>query len=189
MVEHGSVAAGDPATAAAVAAAAVHVVASCGARALLPEAVDAQAGLPEGTTRAVFPDDDGLLAAVMDRLVQIDGTIWTELGGVTPMDTTGFAARVAGWVQLAVEREPVASRARIELFLAAPKRAAAGHHAIIDVMGVILDVLGVTDPSTRARHVVDFVSGTVMHHLSVRSDEPIDRGAVQRAVHGLLTAR
>lgn len=183
MVTEGSMVAAD------IASAAVHLVASCGVRGLQAEAVDALAGVPEGTTRSAFPNDEELLAAVIDRLVQVDGQIWTDLGGVTPTSTADFADRVAGWVQRAIESEPVASRTRVELFLAAPERASSGHHAIIDVMGVILDVLGVSEPGSRAKSVVDFVSGTVMHHLSVRSDEPIDRAGVQRAVHALVTGR
>lgn len=169
-----------------VAAAAMRVVAHSGVRGLTHCAVDAEAGLPSGSAHARFATLDELISGVIDQLTAVDGAIWTELGGVTPSDKADFADRIARWVQLAVEREPVASRARLELFFAAPSRAAVGHYAIVDVMGVILDVLGVPEPGQRARLIVDLVSGTVMHHVAVRADEPVDTASLAAAVLRVL---
>jgi len=169
--------------------AAVRVLADRGGLGLTPEAVDVEAGVPPGTTAGLIGTSEDLVASVVDRLVASDGSLWTELGGLTPDSLDAFADRMSRWVELALGRERVSSRARVQLFLAGTQRAALGHHAILDVAAVVLDVLGVRDPATRARSVVDFVSGTVLHHFSVRSDEPFDRECFAAAVRRLVVAR
>ncbi len=169
--------------------AAVRVLAEASVPGLTPAAVDHASGLPEGTTAAEFASTRELLDGVTDRLVEMDGALWTELGGLTPDSVADLADRMAGWVELALTREPVAMRARMHFFLGAGELAAHGHYAILDVAIVLLDVLGIPEPARRTRLMMDLVAGTLLHHVSVRSDEPFVRAEFAAAVRGVLAGR
>jgi len=172
----------------AVVEAAVRVLADRGVAGLSDHAVDAECALPAGTTRTFFPDLPSLVTAIVDDLIRRDGEIWTSLGSLTPTSVADFADRIAGWVERALA-DLVGARARIQLFLGAPERAAAGHAAILEVLVVVLDVLRVPQPHDRGRLVVDLVSGTVLHHGSVRRSEPFDPPTFAAGVRRLLAAR
>lgn len=180
---------GDGETRTAISEAAVRVLAGRGIGGLTHSAVDAEADLPDGASAAHYPDRDDLVGAVVTQLVAIDGSLWTQAGDLTPKSTAEFAQRMARWVELALTTQPVAGRARLELFVGEPKRAAAGHQAILEVAVVVLDVLGVKDPAAKARLVVDLVSGTMTHHLTVRADESFDAGSFERGLARLLADR
>lgn len=173
----------------AIAESAVRVVAAAGMAGLTHAAVDADASLTPGITAGLYETPADLVGVVVDRLIALDGALWTASGDLTPDSPAQFAERMARWVELALTTQAVACRARIHLFLAAGARAAVGHHAILEVAAVVLDVLKVPEPARRARLVVDLVSGAVMHHISVRADEPFDADAFAGGVRRILAAR
>ncbi|GHJ48226.1 hypothetical protein Cs7R123_55680 [Catellatospora sp. TT07R-123] len=59
--------------------AAIAVLGTRGLRALTHRAVDAQAGLPEGSTSNGYRTRDALVGAVLDRLVEIETQVWQRL--------------------------------------------------------------------------------------------------------------
>lgn len=93
------------------------------------------------------------------------------------------------WVELALGTQREAGLARLELFLGDPKRAAGGHLDIVEMTAVVLDVLGVAEPGGKARLVIDLVSGTMAHYLTVRADESFDAAAFEQGVLRLVSNR
>lgn len=174
---------------AAIGEAAVRVLAGRGIRGFTHDVVDAESGLPEGASAALYPDRDDLIGAAVSHLVVLDGQLWTQIGQLTPDSVEQFAQRVTRWVELALGTQREAGLARLELFLGDPKRAAGGHLDIVEMTAVVLDVLGVAEPGGKARLVIDLVSGTMAHYLTVRADESFDAAAFEQGVLRLVSNR
>jgi DNA-binding transcriptional regulator YbjK len=68
--------------------AAMAVLANAGGRGLTHRAVDAQAQVPQGTTKNYFPTRDALLRAVAERCSEL----WHAVPGPTPTDRAGLHA-------------------------------------------------------------------------------------------------
>ncbi|HEX6498550.1 MAG TPA: TetR family transcriptional regulator [Micromonosporaceae bacterium] len=69
--------------------AAITVLGTRGLRQLTHRAVDAEAGLPEGSTSNMFRTREALISGVLDRLVELETAAWQRLA-------SGSAAAVAG---------------------------------------------------------------------------------------------
>jgi len=167
--------------------AALAVVGETGVSGLSWEQIDERAGLAAGTTKSLYPTIDLLVEAMLVRLITLDGEAWLSTGtALNPTSTREFADRMAALTVSHVELIGGATRARLALFLGQPQAMAQGQAALLDVITVILDTIGVPDPATRSRHVADLVGGTALHALTVRRDEPIDQAALAAAFWRLL---
>lgn len=167
--------------------AALALVAVAGVPGLTFEAVDDEAKLDLGTTAAAFPTVDALIDAMLGRLITLDGQAWLSTGtSLNPSSVGEFADRMAGLVVTHVEVFGRATLARFALFLGRPQTMTSGQAALLDVISVILDTLGVPEPDVRARHVADLVGGAALHLLTVRRDEPINQAALAAAFRRLL---
>lgn len=102
----------------AIADAAIHLVASRGLRGLTHRAVDAEAGLPAGSTSYYLRTRHALLAACVDRLLALDERTISERAGVPVVEVL-----VAMMVRLARE-QPASTIARYELTLEATRHPA-----------------------------------------------------------------
>ena len=102
----------------AIADAAIHLVASRGLRGLTHRAVDAEAGLPAGSTSYYLRTRHALLAACVDRLLALDERTISERAGVPLVEVL-----VAMMVRLARE-QPASTIARYELTLEATRHPA-----------------------------------------------------------------
>ncbi|MBN6040855.1 TetR family transcriptional regulator [Amycolatopsis sp. 195334CR] len=147
-------------------AAATTVLGSQGARGLTHRAVDAEAGLPAGTTSNHFRTRGALLAGVLAGLAERDFTVATELAEVGLVEGAArFARHMAG-------PDRVATLARYALFLEAawdPQL-----RVQLDVTGAraaaplraLLVASGSADPDLHAKILLDHIEGMVLHELT-----------------------
>ena len=171
-----------------VADAAVTVLARDGLRGLTHRAVDAQAGLPHGSTSNCFRSRTALLEAVVARLEELD---LAALGEGPQPDTAslpGLITHLAAKVELMTSPRHVrATRARLALLLdetAAPAMEA-GHGRFLRMLEAVLEEAGHADPGPAARAVADLLDGALVHAVSVRARN-VDVEELTRALERLL---
>lgn len=171
-----------------VADAAVTVLARDGLRGLTHRAVDAEAGLPAGSTSNCFRSRAALLEVILARLEELD--LATLTTGPQP-DVTSMpevAAYLAGNVQRMTSRGRArATRARIALLLDETAESAmdAGHRRFLGMLEALLQEGGHPDPGPAARAVSDLLEGALVHAVSVRSRR-VDVEELAAAVERLL---
>lgn len=171
-----------------VADAAVTVLARDGLRGLTHRAVDAEAGLPDGSTSNCFRNRSALLTAIVTRLEELDVAALTS--GPQPDLTSipAVAAHLAGNVKLMTSRRYArATRARLALLLEETARPAldAGHRRLLEMLIVVLREGGHPDAQPAARAVADLLEGALVHAVSVRSRK-VDVEELTGAVERLL---
>lgn len=171
-----------------VADAAVTVLARDGLRGLTHRAVDAEAGLPDGSTSNCFRKRSALLEAVVARLEELDVAVLTSGPQPDLTSVPAVAAYLAGNVKLMTSRRHVrATRARLALLLDETARPAldAGHRRLLGMLEVVLTEGGHPDAGPAARAVADLLEGALVHAVSVRSRR-VDAAELTRAVERLL---
>lgn len=163
--------------------AAIGQLSSAGMRGLTHRKVEHRAGVSQGLAKYHFGNLDGLIEAVLHRLVEV------ELGHLLEVSATERARMWAGdvppgvWqrareVARAIQAEPALARARFELFLYASTRPelqrVIGAHREVFVRRVAAG-LDSADPEGGARLVLALVDGILLHELSAPSAELADR--------------
>jgi len=182
----------------AIADAAIHLVATRGLRGLTHRAVDAEAGLPPGSTSYYLRTRNALLTACVNRMLTRD------VGGMsTPdgLDVPPLELMVGMTVGLARDR-PDDLIARYELSLEASRqpelRAAIneGGRQLRALLAQLLDGLGVPDPSGAAWPVAAMMDGLLYDRvagagatLSPEAFEAGVRRSVTALIEGLRTGR
>ena len=187
----------------AIADAAIHLVATRGLRGLTHRAVDAEAGLPPGSTSYYLRTRNALLTACVNRMLARDVSAAAPDGvqassgvGVPPVELL-----VGMTVGLARDR-PDDLVARYELSLEASRqpelRAAidAGGRQLRALLAQLLDGLGVPDPSEAAWPVAAMMDGLLYDRvagagatLSPEAFEAAVRRSVTALIEGLRTGR
>lgn len=171
-----------------VADAAVTVLARDGLRGLTHRAVDAEAGLPDGSTSNCFRSRSALLEAIAARLEELDLAALTSGPQPDMASTPAVAAYLAGNVKLMTSRRHVrTTRARLALLLDERARPAmdAGHRRFLQMLETILEESGHPDPEPATRAVADLLEGALVHAVSVRT-RTIDVEELAGAVERLL---
>ena len=164
------------------------VLARHGLRGLTHRAVDAEAGLPGGSTSNCFRSRSALLTAIVARLETLD--LAALASGPRPDVTSmpAVAAYLAGSVELMTSRRHVrATRARLALMLDDTARPAmeAGHRHFLEMLEAVLTEGGHPDPQPASRAVADLLEGALVHAVSVRS-RTVDVEELTGAVARLL---
>lgn len=166
--------------------AAVTVLARDGLRGLTHRAVDAEAGLPAGSTSNCFRSRSALLEAIVARLEELDLAALTSGPQPDVTSTPAMAAYLAGNVELMTTHRHVrATRARLALLLDETARPAidAGHRRFLGMLEAALEEGGHPNPEPAARAVADLLEGALVHAVSVpsrRVDVEELAGAVER---------
>lgn len=165
------------------------VLARSGARGLTHRAVDAAAGLPDGSTSNCFRSRAALVEAIVARLEELDRAVLTT-GQPTDLDSPGdLAAHLAANVKTMTSGKHVrATRARIALLLddtAAPALRA-GHLSLLGSLESMLAAGGHDDSAAKARAVSDLLEGALIHAVTVRSRR-IDVTELTTAIEQLLS--
>ena len=171
-----------------VADAAVTVLARDGLRGLTHRAVDAEAGLPGGSTSNCFRSRAALLEAVVARLEELDLAALQSGPQPDPTSLPDVAAHLAGRVHLMTSRRHVrATRARIALLLDETSRPAidAGHLRFLALLEGVLAEGGHPEPAPAARAVSDLLEGALVHAVTVGARR-VDVGELAAAVQRLL---
>ena len=174
----------------AIADAAIHLVATRGLRGLTHRAVDAEAGLPPGSTSYYLRTRNALLTACVNRMFSRD------VSGMSPgdLDVPPLDLLVGMTVGLAHNR-PDDLIARYELSLEASRQP--DLRAAIDeagrqlraLLGQLLDGLGAPDPSAAAWPVAAMLDGLLYDRVAgagaTLSPEAFEAG-VRRSVTALV---
>lgn len=179
-----------------VADAALAVLADAGSRGLTHRAVDAQAGLPSGSTSYYYRSRAALLTACVRRLVQADHA---QLDVMTPLVSASSAATLTdaladllnGWLTADRWRH----RARYELSLEAvrrPELAAELHRGgreIRERIAGVLGALGAPEPDRQATLLVACIDGVLFDSIAgANARVPVDPAAVRAAARDLVMA-
>ncbi|WP_405069762.1 TetR family transcriptional regulator C-terminal domain-containing protein [Kribbella sp. NBC_01510] len=187
----------------AIADAAIHLVATRGLRGLTHRAVDAEAGLPPGSTSYYLRTRNALLTACVNRMLARDVSAAAPEGvqassgvGVPPVELL-----VGMTVGLARDR-PDDLVARYELSLEASRQPElrtaidAGGRQLRSLLAKLLDRLGVPDPSEAAWPVAAMMDGLLYDRvagagatLSPEAFEAGVRRSVTALIEGLRTGR
>ncbi|MGW6280857.1 TetR/AcrR family transcriptional regulator [Kribbella sp. NPDC055071] len=171
----------------AIADAAIHLVATRGLRGLTHRAVDAEAGLPPGSTSYYLRTRNALLTACVNRMLARD------VGGV-PVGGEGVELLVAMTVGLARHR-PDDLVARYELSLEASRQPELrtaidqGGRQLRELLAQLLAGLGVPDPRDAAWPVAAMMDGLLYDRVAGVGTTLSDEGfedAVRRSVAALI---
>lgn len=148
----------------------IDIVAERGLRGLTHRAVDAAAGVPEGSTSNHFRSRAALVEALAERIEARELTV--AASALTPTEDLGEAlARVARFaLELVVEHQDLV-RVRLTLFVAWPERFVPGHHRFLAAAQQSLAAAGVVDSERTAHRVVDHLDGVMLHAVTVRGGE------------------
>lgn len=171
-----------------VADAAVTVLARDGLRGLTHRAVDAEAGLPAGSTSNCFRSRASLVQAIVVRLEELDLAALTAGPEHDLASAAGIATHLALKVNRMTSRRHVrATRARLALLLdeQAKPVMSAGHHRFLKMLQTLLEEGGHPDPLPAARAVSDLLEGALVHAVSVPS-RTVDVDEMKAAVERLL---
>ena len=173
--------------------AAVELVGTQGIRALTHARVDAQAGLPRGSTSNHFRTRAALLAGVCAWIAEQE---IRDIGAIVAQpfdDLEGFIDLFSEVIELLTGPYAVRTRARYALFLEAasdPELFAPMHaqrEGMVAWSRGLLTALGARHPDTATHAFMAFGDGIVLHRLSVDPDAPV-RASVAVAVRGCLSA-
>lgn len=173
--------------------AAVQLVGTQGIRALTHARVDAEAGLPRGSTSNHFRTRAALVAGVAQWIAEQETR---DLSGVVAQsfdDVDGFVDVFSTGIELLTGRHAVRTRARYALFLEAasdpelfaPLRAQ--REGMAAWSRNLLVTLGARHPDMALHAFMAFGDGIVLHRLSVDPNAPV-RESVAVAVRGCLAA-
>ncbi|WP_040156761.1 TetR/AcrR family transcriptional regulator [Mobilicoccus massiliensis] len=171
-----------------VADAAVTVLARDGLRGLTHRAVDAEAGLPAGSTSNCFRSRAALLEAIVGRLEELDLAVLAEEPPTDDVSVPELVDHAARYVARMTSAGHVrATRARLALLLdetAAPALEA-GHRRFLALIEEQLAAAGHPDPAPASRAVVDLLEGALVHAVTVPSRR-VDVAELARALERLL---
>ncbi|MEJ2858140.1 MULTISPECIES: TetR/AcrR family transcriptional regulator [unclassified Saccharothrix] len=151
-----------------IADAAVHVVATKGMRGLTHRAVDAEAGLPQGSTSAYFRTRKALVEGVVRRLADLDALDVTALEHLTDLDAlaAGMAHVLDAWMTTARERTLARYACLLEATHHPELRGILAHGAKAREMArAMLDRAGVPDAEAQGRAMVAFLDGLLFDRL------------------------
>ncbi|PPK93531.1 regulatory TetR family protein [Kineococcus xinjiangensis] len=180
-----------------IADAAIALLARGGARALTHRAVDAEAGLPPGSTSYYARSRAALVAATVDRLVRldlaeapppaVDGSAEPSPGDLTAQ----LAGLLAHWTGPGRDRH----LARYALSLEARRDPGvrrcldAGGGRLRTHLAGLLERLGADDPERRARWLAAAVDGVLFDELcGWGSSRPLDADGLHAAAADLVAA-
>ncbi|GAA1354458.1 TetR/AcrR family transcriptional regulator [Saccharothrix algeriensis] len=164
-----------------IADAAIHVVATRGMRGLTHRAVDAEAGLPQGSTSAYFRTRKALVEGLVQRLAELDRAEAARADLPGPPDPDALAEAIAGVLDLWLTTGRERTLARYACLLEATRHPelrgvlAHGAGARAQARG-LLERAGVPDAERRGRALVAFLDGLLFDRLvgagAVHAPEP-----------------
>jgi DNA-binding transcriptional regulator YbjK len=176
---------------AAIADAAIHLVATRGLRGLTHRAVDAEAGLPPGSTSYYLRTRDALLTACVHRMLDHDAAAVGEM----PPDADPASLLVGMVVDLVRHRHDDLV-ARYELSLEAGRRPAirevitTSGRQLRESLGELLAALGIADAQAAAWPVASMLDGLMYDRVAGAgvslSDAEFEAG-VRRSVKAVLS--
>ena len=164
-----------------------------GLRALTHSRVDAEAGLPRGSTSNSFRTRAALLDGVVTWVAERELAAFTgrsAAGKDHDLSVEGFARDYCGMINALTREHRTQTLARYVLFLEGAAKPElrrpllANRHRFEGWMEQMLTLLGAPDPVAAARAVMACGEGLILHRLTVDPEVAIDQPvfAVVRAV-------
>ncbi|TDU90333.1 TetR family transcriptional regulator [Kribbella voronezhensis] len=172
----------------AIADAAIHLVATRGLRGLTHRAVDAEAGLPPGSTSYYLRTRNALLTACVNRMLARDLTATSPRPGDTPLEEL-LAEMVIGIAQARADD----LAARYELSLEARRQPdlqeaiVRGGRQLRDGLAQLLTALGIPDAADVAWPVAAMMDGLLYDRLA-GAGSTMPAAAYEHAVRRTLSA-
>lgn len=179
--------------------AAIEVIAENGMRGLTHRAVDARAGLPDGSTSSCFRTRLALQCGVLDRLVERQEAMLEQWPAVswrpdTPEDRDEIVERVADLLEWLLGEGREQSQVRLEMYLDAVRRPEL-HPYMEKASGRFLDFAvtslregGIADAESKGRLILAQLDGILFDALSRPFWGPADRAWLRVAADGCLAA-
>lgn len=157
--------------------AAIRVLGSQGLRQLTHRAVDAEAGLPAGSTSNHFRTREALLAGIVARLNVLDRGDWERMVAPTPAELSYvnvdvLVRLVADFARGAVSAQRDRTLARHALMLEASLRPelqeelSRGSDEVVRWGAAWLRAVGSPDPEWHCRILLDHLDGIMLHQLA-----------------------
>lgn len=166
--------------------AAIELVGSSGLKGLTHRAVDRATGSPAGTTSNYWRTRAALLDAVVDRIEQRDLAVWAEASTSAPPTTKAeLADRISVAIASMAGQNATVNRVRLMLALDRPQSVSAGHARFLAAGVRLLDAVGADDVERRARRVVDYCDGFLLHTLTTR-DGAVDLDELRAGILALV---
>ncbi|MFZ2176404.1 MAG: TetR family transcriptional regulator [Rhodococcus sp. (in: high G+C Gram-positive bacteria)] len=152
--------------------AAIDLVGTRGLRALTHRAVDAAAGMPEGSTSNYFRSRGALLEAIVTRLAERDREDWQKFARPRPEGFDALVDALIAFVRYACGPDRVRTSARYALFVEA-----AVTPGLDEIIGPVrtdlvkwgadmLAFVGSADPAADAVVITDYLDGVILHQLT-----------------------
>lgn len=170
--------------------AAIRVLGTGGIRALTHRAVDAEAGLPSGSTSNHFRTRDALLRGVVERLADVDRAEWEHMAAqLRPRDIREFVDVIAMLIEAMTGPARAVTIARYALFVEAALHpelqatVARNAQAIASWGAGWLAAVGAPDAARRIGLVIAYLDGVILHQIAY-PDPDLD---VRETLTALLT--
>lgn len=150
--------------------AAIRVLGTGGMRQLTHRAVDAEAGLPQGSTSNHFRTRDALVAAVLGRLLERETELWARLAG--DVATPEAFARAVGALVTELVEERTTTLARHALFVEVAQRPElrghvdAAQRALASWASPLVTALGCPNPPADLAVLLAVVDGLLANQLA-----------------------
>lgn len=172
--------------------AAIQVLAEGGIRRLTHRAVDAQAGLPLGSTSNRFRTRDALLGGVLQRLLERETALWTRLSLDTSTHSIDeFAGRLGSVVESLGDTERALTVARHAVFAEAMQQPAlrtaldTARRQLTEALSPLLIELGSRNPGD-LRRLLALVDGLLLSQLIDPAPDLAPGTAIAALLHGLI---
>ena len=169
--------------------AAITTLAREGLRGLTHRAVDRAAGLPEGSTSYYFRTRQALLAAVVERLAEVDAADLSDASGT--QDIVELTVQVMEhWLTVGRDRQ----LARYELALEATRRPEL-HETLVTAgarirarVTALLAARDVPEPDERAHDFAAYLDGLLFDQLAGAGAGQMNTDRLRTSITSLLTA-
>jgi len=175
--------------------AAIRVLGSGGPRQLTHRAVDAEAGVPQGSTSNYFRTRDALVEAVVARFTALDRVEWEAFAGdLGAVSRRRLVAALTGFVHHAVGPGRMRTLARYALFLEAAVRPSVRAELARAAAGIAewgtewLRRIGSTRPERHCRLLLDHLDGVILHQLAYGDPHFDPRPGIEAVVQAGLPA-
>lgn len=175
--------------------AAIRVLGTRGLRQLTHRAVDAEAGLPLGSTSNNFRTRDALVHGALDRLVERETELWGRLAapaGKGTIDREAFTAAVARLIGELIGPAREVTLARYAIFHEAAfdrglQQKIAENRERLATWGVpIVAALGSAHPARDYRFLLDVIDGLLLNQLAGPTPDYDPATTLRLALDGVL---
>jgi DNA-binding transcriptional regulator YbjK len=153
--------------------AAIEILGRQGIRALTYRAVDAEAGMPTGSTANYHKSRTALIDAVVDRFVAREKAAWRTIADlVRPTTRAELALALTAYVRRAVGADRTMTLARFGLFVEAALRPELQHRLAESAAEIRrwgadrLREIGSTEPQAECALLFDHLDGVLLHQLA-----------------------